>query len=359
MNVRAYLLLLVLSVVVAVPASPQAQGFAGLGTQAEGFAVPERGVPFVFPRDHGAHPDYRIEWWYLTANLKSADGRSFGLQWTLFRSALEPGGKGASQIWMGHAAVTSAERHLVAERLARGGTGQAGVTLAPFSAWIDEWKMESRVSAEALAAGADPLSQLALGASGKDFRYSMELEAKGPLVPQGDHGYSLKSAEGQASYYYSQPFYTISGMLTLPEGEVAVTGEAWLDREWSSQPLSAGQTGWDWFSLHLESGEKLMAFRLRGDAQGYMSGTWISADGRPTPLGPSDLVVTPLDTAKVAGHVLPVRWRVEVPGHGVDVTTEALNDDAWMAVSFPYWEGPIRFSGSHEGQGYLEMTGYK
>ncbi|MDI6837149.1 MAG: lipocalin-like domain-containing protein [Rhizobiaceae bacterium] len=359
MNVRAYLLLLVLSVIAAVPASPQAQGFAGLGTQAEGFAVPERGVPLAFPRDHGAHPDYRIEWWYLTANLKSADGRSFGLQWTLFRSALEPGGKDASQIWMGHAAVTSAERHLVAERLARGGTGQAGVTLEPFSAWIDEWKMESRVSEEALAAGADPLTKLALGASGKDFRYLMELEAKGPLVLQGDHGYSVKSAEGQASYYYSQPFYTISGTLVLPEGEVAVTGEAWLDREWSSQPLSAGQTGWDWFSLHLGSGEKLMAFRLRGDGEGYISGTWIAADGRPTPLRSSDLVVTPLDTARVAGHTLPVRWRVEVPGHGVDVTTEALNDDAWMAVSFPYWEGPIRVSGSHEGAGYLEMTGYK
>lgn len=362
MNVRACLLrllFLVLSVLAAVPGPSWAQGFAGLGTQAEGFAVPEQGVPLDFPRDHGAHPDYRIEWWYLTANLRSADGRSFGLQWTLFRSALTPGGKDASQIWMGHAAVTSAGRHLVAERLARGGTGQAGVTPEPFSAWIDEWRMKSRVGKEALAAGADPLSKLVLGASGKDFRYSMELEAKGPLVPQGDRGYSVKSAEGQASYYYSQPFYTITGTLVLPEGEVAVTGEAWLDREWSSQPLSAGQTGWDWFSLHLGTGEKLMAFRLRGDGQGYMSGTWISADGRPTPLRSSDLVVTPLDTVKVAGHLVPVRWRVEVPGHDFDVTTDALNDEAWMAVSFPYWEGPIRFSGSHEGEGYLEMTGYK
>lgn len=359
MNARSRVLLFALSIIVATPEWSRTQGFAGLGTQAEGFAVPEAGVPLVFPRDHAPHPDYRVEWWYLTANLKSADGRRFGLQWTLFRSALEPGGKAASQIWMGHAAATSAERHMVAERLARGGTGQAGVTLAPFSAWIDDWRMESRVSVEALAAGADPLSALALGASGTDFRYSMELEAKGPLVPQGERGYSVKSAEGQASYYYSQPFYTISGTLVLPEGEVAVTGEAWLDREWSSQPLSAGQTGWDWFSLHLGTGEKLMAFRLRGDGQGYMSGTWISADGRPTPLKPSDLMVTPLDTAQVAGHLLPVRWRVEVPGHGLDVTTEALNDNAWMAVSFPYWEGPIRFSGSHEGEGYLEMTGYR
>ena len=110
--------------------SASAQGFAGLGTEAEGFALPERGIPFVVPGDHGAHPDYRIEWWYVTANLTGADGRDYGLQWTLFRSALAPETPGAGaegwaspQVWMGHAGLTTPEAHFAAERFARGGTG--------------------------------------------------------------------------------------------------------------------------------------------------------------------------------------------------------------------------------------------
>ena len=43
---------------------------------------------------------------------------------------------------------------------------------------------------------------------------------------------------------------------------------------------------------------------------------------------------------------------------GVDVTVTALNEDAWMATSIPYWEGPVTVTGSHQGIGYLEMTGY-
>jgi predicted secreted hydrolase len=120
-----------------------AQGFAGLGTDADGFALPDRGGA-EFPADHGAHPDYRIEWWYLTANLTGPDGTPYGMQWTLFRTALAPReGRGgtAPQLWMGHAAVTTPDAHHVAERLARGGIGQAGVTSDPFAAWIDDWEM--------------------------------------------------------------------------------------------------------------------------------------------------------------------------------------------------------------------------
>ena len=126
--------------------SASAQGYAGLGTAADGFAVPQRGYQLSFPADHGAHPDFRIEWWYLTANLEAEDGTEYGVQWTLFRSALEPGeqeGWQSPQIWLGHAAVTSAEEHLFAEKLGRGGTGQAGVTAEPFEAWIDNWQMRS------------------------------------------------------------------------------------------------------------------------------------------------------------------------------------------------------------------------
>jgi predicted secreted hydrolase len=344
---------LILWMFLALPAA--AQGFAGMGTEAEGFALPDRG-PFAFPADHGPHPAFRIEWWYLTATLSGPDGTDYGVQWTLFRSAQAPHeaeGWASPQIWMGHAAVTTPGSHHVAERLARGGTGQAGVTADPFLAWIDDWEMRGRA-----AAGADALSALDLTARGPDFAYRLALDATGPLVPQGEAGYSVKSAQGQASRYYSQPFYRVSGEITVAGRTIPVTGQAWLDREWSSQPLAEDQTGWDWFSLMFDEGSRLMGFRLRDGGAGFTSATWIAADGTPAPMPPGALRVTPLATATVAGREIPVEWRVELPERGVDVTLGALNPQAWMATSVPYWEGPIRFSGSHAGRGYLEMTGY-
>ena len=327
------------------------QGFAGLGSDADGFSVPTRGAEFEFPRDHGSHPDYRIEWWYLTANLQAADGTEYGLQWTLFRSALEPRtnpGWDDPQLWMGHAAVTTPDAHYVSERLARGGIGQAGVRAEPFEAWIDDWSLTGRFDA------------LEMRASGLDFSYDMTLNALGPLVFHGDDGYSVKSVEGQASYYYSQPFYEISGTLHLPDGEVAVTGNAWLDREWSSQPLGQNQTGWDWFSLSFDSGDKLMGFRLRqSDGGAYTSGTWIGVDGTTSPLADGIFSPIPLDSSRVADRRIPTSWRLEMPERGIDVEITAQNSQAWMDTFVPYWEGPVTIDGSHGGRGYLEMTGYE
>jgi predicted secreted hydrolase len=360
------------------------QGLYGLEAQVDGFAVPQRGVPFEFPRDHGAHPEYRIEWWYLTANLEGEDGRDYGVQWTLFRTALAPGdapqrdadgtadarqavdasgadgprdpgpegglaGWRTPQLWMGHMGITTPEAHFHAERLARGGTGQAGVDAEPFRAWIDEWAMEGPTPAE-----------VRLTASGDAAAYDLSLTAHGPFVPQGDDGYSVKSTTGQASYYYSQPFYEVSGTLTLPEGDVTVTGTGWMDREWSSQFLAEGQSGWDWFSLSFDTGERMMVFRLRDEERGHhVPGTWIAADGTPAPFDHGAATLTPLEEVRVAGRDVPVRWRIEMPERGLDVTTEPVNPQSWMGTSFPYWEGAIRISGTHPGRGYLEMTGYR
>jgi predicted secreted hydrolase len=234
----------------------------------------------------------------------------------------------------------------VAERLARGGIGQAGVTAAPFAAWIDDWAMQ----------GPD-MDSLRLTASGPDFAYDMRLTAQGPLILHGQDGYSVKSAAGQASHYYSQPFFGIEGTLTLPGGDVPVTGNAWLDREWSSQPLAADQTGWDWFSLSFDTGDKMMGFVLRG-ATDYTAATWITADGTATPFPDGAFAAAPLVRHRVAGRDVPVEWQVRLPDRGVDVTVRALNPDAWMDTSVPYWEGPVTITGSHAGVGYLEMTGY-
>jgi predicted secreted hydrolase len=244
--------------------------------------------------------------------------------------------------------------HRFSETFARGGIDQAGVEPKPFRAWIDAWEMHGldRMSDATVA----PLN---LKASGPDFSYALRLDADRPLVLQGDAGYSQKSERGQASYYFSQPFYRAAGTLTIDDKSVQVSGSAWMDREWSSQPLASDQTGWDWFSLHLPSGEKLMLFRLRQrDGRHYISGNWIGADGKSTAIAAAQVTMTPTGSTGIDGRTLPTQWGIAIPARGLRIDTTPLNENSWMATSFPYWEGPITFRGSHSGVGYLEMTGY-
>jgi predicted secreted hydrolase len=336
----------------------KAQGFAGLGMGGEGFAPVIRGKTLVFPADHGAHPDFRIEWWYVTANLTDATGSAYGAQWTLFRQAMAPGpqaeGWANQQIWMAHAAVTRADTHRFSETFARGGVGQAGVETTPFQAWIDAWQMRGNE-----AMNSDTMSPLELNAAGPDFAYALRLEADRPLVLQGDNGYSLKSEQGHASYYYSQPYFKAAGRITIDDKPIEVTGRAWLDREWSSQPLASDQTGWDWLSMHFGGGEKLMLFRLREtNGRHFISGKWFSPDGQGRTIASSDIVMTPKVSTDVAGHTVPTTWDIAIPPLALTISCTPVNPKCWMGTRFPYWEGPIRFSGSHSGVGYLEMTGY-
>ena len=335
-----------------------AQGYAGLGSNANDYAQVTRGKIFSFPADHGPHPDFRIEWWYLTANLADTNGTAYGVQWTLFRQALLPGpqreGWANQQIWMAHAAATRAGTHRFSECFARGGVGEAGVETSPFRAFIDSWEMRG-------SGDTDPnrIAPLELTATAKDFSYILKLAADRPLVLQGDAGYSKKSERGQASYYYSQPFFKMSGHLSIDDVGVDVSGQAWMDREWSSQPLAADQTGWDWFALHLASGEKLMLYRMRQkDRNNYISGTFVSADGGTRQLTSADVAMTPKETVDINGRKLPVQWDIAIPSLELAVRSVPLNPHAWMGTGFSYWEGPISLHGTHAGVGYLELTGY-
>jgi predicted secreted hydrolase len=335
-----------------------AQSFAGLGMDGSGFASVSPGRIFSFPADLGPHPDYRIEWWYVTANLADPAGVRYGVQWTLFRQASRPGapqeGWANQQFWMGHAAVTRADLHRYAETFARGGVGQAGVEAKPYLAWIDSWQMRGLDQMRDAT-----IAPLELNASGADFSYALRLDADQPLVLQGEAGYSLKSARGQASYYFSQPFFKATGRITIDDKPVDVTGNAWMDREWSSQPLAPDQTGWDWLSLHLNSGEKLMLYRLRQtDGNNHAFGNWILRDGKNEQIASADVIMAPTASTEVAGRTMPTAWRIELPAHGLIIETLPLNAKSWMGTSFPYWEGPISFAGSHAGVGYLELTGY-
>jgi predicted secreted hydrolase len=258
------------------------------------------------------------------------------------------------QVWMGHAAVTRADTHRYSESFARGGVGQAGVEAKPFLAWIDAWEMRG------LAPMRDNMiAPLELNASGADFSYALRLDADSPLVLQGDAGYSKKSERGQASYYFSQPYFKAAGSITIGDKPLDVTGQAWMDREWSSQPLASDQTGWDWFSMHLSEREKLMLFRLRQtDGKNYASGNWILPDGKIEQIASADIDMTPKAFVEIEGRKIPVSWRVAIPRRGLAIECVPLNAKSWMGTSFPYWEGPISFGGSHAGVGYLEMTGY-
>jgi predicted secreted hydrolase len=294
----------------------------------------------------------------VTANLADVSGAAYGVQWTLFRQAIAPGepreGWANQQIWMGHAAATREDTHRFSQTFARGGVGQAGVEASPFHAWIDAWEMRALDSVND-----DNIAPLELKASGADFSYTLRLDADRPLVLQGDGGYSRKSLREQASYYYSQPHYAAKGILTIDDRPIDVTGMAWLDREWSSQPLAADQSGWDWLSLHFNAGDKLMLYRMRQtDGQHYGSGKWIAPDGTAEQLASADIAMTPLAFTEIERRKIPTTWRIEVPSKALKIECTPLNPRSWMGTIFPYWEGPIRFAGSHTGVGYLEMTGY-
>ncbi len=327
-----------------LPSIAFGQGFAGLGRIADDFALPQKGYQFDFPKDHGPHNDFRIEWWYVTANLIGEDGETYGVQWTLFRNALEPveaAGWGLEQVYMGHAALTTKDTHFATERYARSGVGQAGASVEGLDAWIDNWV----------------LNQKEISAAGPDFSFHLSIKDLGPFIFHGDEGYSVKSAQGQASHYYSAPFIKVEGALDLPSGEVKVSGAAWLDREWSSQPLASDQTGWDWFSISFETGEKLMGFRLRG-SDVFTSATWINPDGTTEAFENGAFQATPIEWSDTAGPKVPIRWDVSLPEKGVEIAVEAINTDAWLPLTVAYWEGPVLVSGTKAGIGYLEMTGY-
>lgn len=354
---------------------PALEGVLGRSDDA-GFARADAPRRFEFPADHGAHPDFRSEWWYLTASLSplpspaSGAGSAlpapaeFGVQFTLFRQALraEPllgGPWDASQLYLAHLAVTdvAGARHHHAERMGRGHPRLAGVRAEPFAAWLDGWQ---------LAAAGDVLDGLALSADTRDFGVHLGLEPEKPIALQGDRGLSAKGP-GQASYYYSITRLAARGEVRVGDRTVPVGGRAWFDREWSTSVLGAHQSGWDWFALHLDSGEDLMLFQLRrrdGRRDRFDQGLWVAADGSTRLLTHGDFVLEALDRWRDdTGTAWPVAWRMQVdsPAGRRRLVVRAALRDQRMDTLITYWEGLVRVedeSGRPVGNGYMELTGY-
>ena len=205
----------------------------------------------------------------------------------------------------------------------------------------------------------DMLAPLDLKASGADFTYALRLDADRPLVLQGNAGYSRKSERGQASYYYSQPFFKASGRISIDDKPVDVTGLAWMDREWSSQPLARP----DRLGLVLaasERGRKTDAVPAAPEGRPQRPpGNWITPDARSVEISPQPTTASRRPTYDRRRRPQGAdRMARRHSARGLAIETTALNAGSWMGTSFPYWEGPISFTGSHAGLGYLEMTGY-
>ncbi|MGI2258843.1 lipocalin-like domain-containing protein [Shewanella sp. GXUN23E] len=348
------------------------------------YAKVERQTRLSFPQDHGAHEDYRQEWWYLTANLHNQQGEALGLQWTQFRIALSPPenslptaattganqadssvkdsqpGWATSQLYMAHSAVTTASEHLSAERWSRGNPQLAGVESSPLRIFLDDWQWQSRT---------DDLLPAVLQGGDREFSYRLKLGGRSPYQLQGEQGFSIKSADGKvASHYYSQPYIHIKGEVTIRGTTHQVMGKGWLDREWSSQFLTGEQQGWDWFALRLGEHQgrdtTLMLFQLRGGAgagQHFYSGRLMRKDGTGRQLASQEIRMQVLKThssAKTQGKVVPIEWQINIPTEQIALTVQALNADAMMPLTIKYWEGPVIISGSHQGTGYMELTGY-
>lgn len=364
MRVRASVTVLCLAMMVAACSDSSTEaGFAGLAQQpadvdASGFLQPQPGDTLTFPEDWGPHPQHRIEWWYLTANLETSDGDPLGVQWTQFRQALQPRSVESEApnpdnwlleaAWMAHGAVSFNGEHWFAEKLARGDVGHAGATAEPFDVWLDDWRLRAVPDSD----------HWRLRAQGDGWAYDLRLSNTNRMVAHGDKGFSAKSASGEGSMYFSLVDLRIEGTVTLGRETLEVSGKGWFDREWSSQFLKGGQQGWDWFALHLDGGEKLMGFRLREDDGAFLAGSWIRAGGEVDALGSEDLTLLPTSWHESEQGRVPVEWRLTIPQYDVDLTITAPPGNYWNTGLYPYWESPVSVAGSHPGVGYMELTGY-
>jgi predicted secreted hydrolase len=329
----------------------------------------------VFPRDHGAHHPFDIEWWYATGWLQrdnaGSDTPAFGFQLTFFRSRTGLAQQidsrfAARQLLFAHAALSdvAAKRLVHAERIARWSgddtAARAAASPADTRVRIGDWRFER--NAERYDAR--------LGDDNAGFAFELALAPTQPLLLQGDQGLSRKGPRpDNASHYYSQVQLDVTGGLTLASRErVPVRGKAWLDHEWSSSYMPDGAVGWDWIGINLDDGGALMAFRLR-DARGaalWSGGSHRARDGTLRVFNDGDAVFEPLQTWRSAATraTYPVRWRLRCPAGEFEVQAlfDAQELDGRGSTGTVYWEGLSALKrtadGVRVGWGYLEMTGY-
>ena len=337
------------------------------------------GYTYAFPRDHASHPDYKIEWWYYTGNVKAADGRRFGYQVTFFRVGVDPSPSNPSKwavrdLFMTHLAISdpSGKRYRYAEKLSRGGPGLAGAATDQYRVWNDDWTASLEGSQHLLKAASERRGGTS-GLPGPQAAIDLRLdEGKAPAI-HGIGGISQKGAQaGNASHYYSLTRMPTRGSITVDGERFEVTGDSWMDHEFGTSFLEPGQRGWDWLSIQLSDGRELMLYQLRrddGSRDPRSSGTLVGTDGRTKHLDVNAFTLTPgrATFKSKNGATYPIEWSIAIPSEKLDLTvTTPLNDQELAlerSTGVAYWEGAIDVSGSSSGTpvggaGYLEMTGY-
>jgi predicted secreted hydrolase len=330
----------------------------------------------AFPRDFGAHPAARTEWWYATGWLEEAAATpgataapAYGFQVTFFRSRTEvaedhPSRFAARQLLFAHAALTDlrAQRAVHDQRIARVGFEVAAFEEADTQLRLRDWALTRAGPAERSRYTTRVVSEPA------GFAFELALQGTQPPLLQGSAGFSRKGPRpAQASHYYTQPQLEVSGSVSQRGVAVAVRGRAWLDHEWSDALLDEAAVGWDWIGMNLADGSALTAFRLRrADGSTLWAGGSLRAPGQPVRSFAADEVRMTAQrhwTSAASALRYPVQWRVDTPAgrHTVRALLDAQELDSRASTGAIYWEGLSELldaNGTRVGLGYLEMTGY-
>ena len=334
---------------------------AAANRPAPNYPAASRSTRLAFPRDHGAHPEFRTEWWYVTGAL-DLPARDIGFQLTFFRS--RPGIAedlkspiAPSQIVFAHAAVTPPGKPLLhAERAGRAKLG-AGFATNDCDVYVGAWTLQR--------SGVGAAEHFRLKLQDAAFAFDLTLKPTQPLLLQGEGGWSQKGPRpALASHYVSWPQLAVSGSLSLDGKPQTAKGRAWFDHEWSSEVLAAGAVGWDWIGINLDDGGALMAFRIRNAAGDtlYAHAALRAAGGRRSEFGTSELSFTPLRhwPSHQSGARYPVQMEIRCGPHRFE--TVPVQDAQELTTRRPlpvsYWEGLVKIRGSLAGRGYLELTGY-
>lgn len=335
------------------------------------FRLATEGYRYAFPRDHGAHEEYRTEWWYYTGQLTAKNGRPFGYELTFFRRGMPreqtktlPSQWAVTHLYLAHFAVSdlSQGRFHYAEKMSRAGLGKAGAASDRLNVWIDRWSVESPSAA--------PGTQI-LHAAEDDLAIQLTVSPEKPLVVHGTGGISRKGSVA-ASHYYSFTRLATTGTLSVGGERFDVTGNSWMDHEFGSAELGKDLVGWDWFCLQLDDQRELMLYHLRrtdGSPDPASSGTLIDRDGRGHHLTVGEFTLEPISywTSQTSHARYPQRWRLTIPSQQLSFELVPLMADQELSTTrstqVTYWEGAIEATGSIQGRaargrGYMELTGY-
>ncbi len=337
-----------------------------IGALAQAAEVPYAAVTtdgsITFPADYGSHPAFRTEWWYVTGWLKTRSGQDLGFQITFFRSkpgvdADNPSAFAARQLLIAHCAISDPERGRLWEdqRIRRAGFGLAEASETDTDVFIGPWSLK-RVAGKYVAS-----------IDAEDFALTLSFLPIQAALLNGRSGVSRKGPSVKsASYYYSQPHLQVTGTVLRGGRHDDVSGEAWLDHEWSSEYLDAQSVGWDWIGINFADGGALMAFRIRGQDNEvrWAGGTLRDSDGKTHTLEPGDVEFQRQREWRSprTGILFPVQWHVRAGSRQFDLEP-LMNDqenDTRLSTGAIYWEGAVRAmeGNSLVGRGYLELTGY-